>query len=243
MEDLIREINLDDIVVLEIGKGRGGKTEKLVELLGHYPAAKLITTDIIGRHFSTIRDRISDTSVHIEFIKTDALELEGISPQSVDLVVCNYTLCAISSRSGAEMLALEKFYHVLKPGGHLYIEEELPINLTKNEAQDIFRFKWEILRSLEYLLGQMTYREFEPEILDKLCQISGFQDININESSEFYDGVDSLEFFERRVNNYLRQLDNIHLDQGFAKLVNEIKAKVQQTGGMEIPYYTLTARK
>ncbi|WP_352169696.1 class I SAM-dependent methyltransferase [Proteiniborus sp. MB09-C3] len=81
---------------------------------------------------------MKDYNVDIRFIKTDGCELSNIEESSIDFLVCNYTLCAINSKKGSEILALNRFKEVLKFGGNLYIEEEYPLNFVDNPMQQVW---------------------------------------------------------------------------------------------------------
>lgn len=100
----------EDNIVLEAGSGGGGTTRKLAELLSGQPGAQLIIPDII------------------EFMHTAAHDLPGIPCNSVDYLVCNHTLGAVISQVGLVVLALSRFWEVLKSGGKLFAEEERPIS-------------------------------------------------------------------------------------------------------------------
>ncbi len=115
-------------VVLEVGSGRGDTTRKLVDLLSRQPGARLIVTDVSDRFFQQLRNAFQSSDVQIQFIQTGALELHGIPGNSVDYLVCNYTLCAVDSQAGQVALALRRFWEVLKVGGKLFVEEEFPVN-------------------------------------------------------------------------------------------------------------------
>ena len=123
--------------VLEVGSGRGDTTRALVALLSKYSGTTLTVTDISDTHFQQLQKEFSNLPVRIRFIKTDACSLSGITSDSKDYVVCNYTLCAINAQSGQAALALKRFWDVLRTGGKLFVEEEFPIDKKDNPAQGI----------------------------------------------------------------------------------------------------------
>lgn len=234
---------LNGKTILEIGTGRGGTTRYLASLLSKSSNCKLITTDISDCHFQELKDELKYSEVNIEFIKTDACTLKGIQNNSVDYLVCNYTLCAINSEPGCETLALNKFKNVLKDGGLLYIEEEFPVSHIENEMQNIWSLKWKILKSCTTLLGKSTYNEMEPHVLKSILEILGFNNIRYETSVSKILGENCLDFFMLRVNNYIEELHDDDYIKCIQKISASLKNKAIQVGGMEIPSYILTAVK
>jgi len=239
----IAQENLSGKTILEVGSGRGGTTRKLVDLLLGQPDATLIVTDISDKHFSKLREKFKDKNLQIRFIRTGACELDGIENNSIDYLVCNYTLCAVNSKPGLVTLALRRFWEVLKSGGQLFIEEEFPISKTDTPAQEIWSEKWRILKSLEILTGEFPYTEFSPDTLSGLCRLVGFKDVRWTADTEMFKGAEVLAFFQKRLDTILPRLPNNHLQAGFAQIASNLQEKAVRTGGMEIPYYRLTARK
>lgn len=242
MKDIFSE-NLKGKTILEIGTGRGGTTRKLAEILSEYENSKLITTDIYDKNFQDIRKEIAVYNIPIEFIKTDACTLQGIEKEAVDYIVCNYTLCAINSNPGSEVIALDKFKEVLKPGGFIYIEEEFPINFIQNEKQKIWSDKWKILKSCSTLLGEATYNEIAPEILIKILKILKYKNIKLNAETASFQDEDCLDFFMRRIDRNISSIENMNIAEGIKELAISLKEKAVSIGGMEIPTYSIVAYK
>lgn len=240
---MINFYNLDftNKTILEVGTGRGGTTLELARILQNFKGTKLITTDIYDGNFKRVQDELKGCSLDIDFIKTDGCELNGIEKNSIDILVCNYTLCAINAKSGSEIIALNKFKEILKSDGILYIEEEYPLNIVENKMQQVWARKWQLLRAANMLLGELPYNEINPEILEKILHSQGFKNIQWeNETSQIL-GEDCLEFFNYRFNNILGNLENMSLVEGL-KIEKEIlEDYTRAAGGMEIPIYRIIA--
>lgn len=239
----IAQEDLAGKVVLEVGSGRGGTTQKLVDLLSGQPGAILIVTDVSDAHFPQLREAFQDRAVQIQFIRTDASDLDGVENNSVDYLVCAYTLCAINAQAGLATLALQRFREVLKPGGRLFIEEEFPIDKVDTSIQEVWAEKWRILKSVTMLTGSFPYTEFSPATLAALCRLVGFEEVEWAAETERYQGVEALDFFQQRLERLLPQLPNDNLRTGFRQWAVELREKAVQVGGMEIPFYRLTARR
>ena len=63
----------------------------------------------------------------VEFIKADLTCMPQIKNESVDLIVCHATICAVNNRPLKAVKALSEFYRVLKKGGWLIIDDESPL--------------------------------------------------------------------------------------------------------------------
>lgn len=239
----IENEHLASKVVLEVGSGRGDTTRKLVDLLSEQPGAQLIVTDISDNSFQQLRDDFQARDVQIQFIRTGAHELHGIPDNSVDYLVCNYTLCAVNSQAGLVALALRRFWEVLKIDGKLFVEEEFPISKQDTAAQEIWAEKWRILKSAMILAGKFPYNEITPETLEGLCRLAGFDDPRWTAHTETFRNVEILDFFQKRLDTLLTQLPNENLRAGFAELAVMLHNKATQVGAMEIPFYQLTAQK
>lgn len=230
-------------VVLEIGTGRGGTTRELVKHLSKFTGSKLITTDIYDGNFSELQEEFKEYSVSIEFIKTDACELNEIVNESIDLIVCNYTLCAINSRPCAAVIALNRFKEVLRKGGILYLEEEFPINNIKNERQEIWAEKWRILKTCSNILRKPVYNEMEKDIVIGMIELLGFKVIQGEAGAAGFNIQNWLEFFEYRLERCLQEIKNENLKSGLREESDILINRAKEVGGMEIPSYKIVARK
>ena len=239
----IEDEDLSGKTILEVGSGRGDTTRRLVDLLEGKANAQLVATDISDTFFEHLRTEFRDRDVQIRFIRTGASELQGISDNSIDYLVCNYTLCAVNSQAGLAVLALRRFYKVLRPGGTLFIEEEFPISKQDTPSQEIWAEKWRILKAGMILAGQAPYNEFAPEILVELCRLAGFEPVEWTEHTEMFKDPRVLEFFQRRLDPLLEELPLESLRAGFSEMAKNLKKDAIQAGGMEIPFYRLVALK
>ena len=239
----IEEENLSGKVVLEVGSGRGDTTRHLAALLSNQPGAQLIVTDISNAFFQQLKNELTASNVPIQFICTAAQDLLGIPDNSVDYLVCNYTLCAVNSQSGSLALAIQRFRDVLKSGGKLFVEEEFPIDKQETPAEEIWAQKWRILKSAMLLAGQFPYQEIAPETLAGLCRQNGFENIQWRAHTENLSGADTLDFFRKRLDRILVNLSNLNLKTGFVEVATTLQDRANLVGGMEIPFYQLVAQK
>lgn len=237
------DLDFTNKIVLEIGTGRGGTTLELGKVLRSFKGAKLITTDVYDGNFQKIEGHLKEYDIDVTFVKTDACELKNIEENSVDFIVCNYTLCAINSENGSAVIALNRFKEVLKSNGMLYIEEEYPLNIIDNSMQQVWSRKWQLLRAANMLLEELPYNEIKPEILEKVLYFQGFKNIQWNKESYKIIEEDCLEFFNYRFNKTLDRINNSQLVKGLREEGKELENFAKEAGGMEIPIYKMIAIK
>ena len=239
----LKELDFTGKTILEVGSGRGDTTRLLADMLAGVPDVRFIVTDLSDQHFPQLRSDMENAGVNAVFRATSAEHLAGIQDASVDVVVCTYCLCAVNASPGSAMLALRRFWQVLRSKGWLFVEEEFPIQSAQGPAQQVWAEKWRLLKAASLLTGRAVYTEFDPAVLAELCQVAGFQEVNWQARSSFLPGVETLDFFRQRLDAMIQQMPDETLKRGFSSLASGVLEAARQVGGMEIPYYSLTARK
>lgn len=229
--------------VLEVGSGLGRTTRNLASLLADYPGAKLIVTDVTDRYFDQIRSSLNLTAIEPQFIETDACDLATIESESIDYIVCNFALCEINSDVGRGTLALTKFLSVLRPGGKLFVEEEMPISEPTGPAQQSWSLIWRVLKSAQMLIQKRTMtNEYRPEVLCEICNIIGFTDV-IWEASIRTHPLAWLEPRLELLEKHMPGFPSPQVKKMFIHLANDVKSRAKEQGKIEIPIYTLSAGK
>jgi SAM-dependent methyltransferase len=201
----------------------------------------LIVTDLSDAHFASLRKELE--GIDIRFICTDVRQLNGIEENSIDYLVCNYTLCAVEAEAGGALQALGRFHEVLKPGGELFIEEEFPIDAANSPAQMVWAEKWRILKAALLIVGELPFHEFTPEVLVDSCNTAGFSKIEWEKNTNLLPGQDALDFFHVRLERLMGRFPNQALRMGFREWADALDERAKVAGGMEIPFYRLHAYK
>lgn len=123
-----------------------------------FPTSRLITTDIVNRDLSAIVTQSVEfvkQEWKVSFIQTDACELKSILANSVDIIVVDYTICAINTITGKIPLCFSRWIEVMKPGGLLFIEEEFPITSQSDLKYIHWRRYWRLVKSLVITAGDL----------------------------------------------------------------------------------------
>ncbi|MBN2385764.1 MAG: class I SAM-dependent methyltransferase [Anaerolineales bacterium] len=242
----IQDLSTRDLVgktVLEVGSGRGDTTRNLVSLLAGKPGARLIATDLSDDHFARLGAEFAGSGVQVDFLRTEAQNLIGVPDGSVDYLVCNYTLCAVEARAGSTLQALGRFHETLRTRGEIFIEEEFPIDVAANPAQKVWAEKWRLLKAATELTGGAPFHEFAPEELAELVRRVGFINIQWAADSSFLPEPHALQFFHARLERLMAAFPSPRLRDGFASSAVVLDEMASRAGGMEIPFYRLTAHK
>ena len=234
---------LADKTILEVGCGLGRTTRNLVSLLSGYAGTQLIVTDRSDNYLERTRSSLGSTDFEPGFIKTDACELAGIEPESIDYIVCNFALCEINSNIGSGTLALAKFLSVLKPGGKLFIEEEFPISEAIGPTQQSWARIWRVLKSALILVQQKTpSTEYHPEVLSKICGIIGFADVDWEATVRTHE----LGWMKNRLGllqQYMSGYPAPQVGKMFMYMAENVSSQAQQFGKVDVPIYLLSAVK
>lgn len=243
----VRDMNfgtsdLTNKTVLEVGSGRGETTRELASQMAG-KGGRLIVTDISDEHFEELRSELASIDLPVDFIRTSGLKLAGVRPASVDLVVCNYTLCAINAIVGQGELALRKFSEVLKPGGGLYLEEELPQYMAANPAQNVWAEKWQLIKAAQVISGARPFNEYQPDVLESLTEACGFEEIEVSDEVSTWPVLGWMDFFRSRFDHLLKGIGNKTMVGALKDAADQFSIKAQQVGYMETPYIILIAKK
>jgi hypothetical protein len=235
-------LELDSKTVLQIGSRRRETTRELSARMAG-GGGRLIVTDINDEYFPTLQKDLEHVDLTIDFVRTSALKLAGVRPGSIDLLVCNYALCTINAIVGQGELALHKFYEVLKPGGMLYIEEELPFYMAASPAQRVWAEQWQLLKAAQLLSGNRPTNEYQPDVLEALVSAAGFEEVDLSDEVASIPTSDWWDPFQARFDNALETIKSDILRTALIESAQKLEENACATGNLEVPYVILTAKK
>ncbi|MFL3028308.1 MAG: class I SAM-dependent methyltransferase [Candidatus Neomarinimicrobiota bacterium] len=110
----IKIVPLAKGTVLEIGIGSGLN----IPLYDENHVKKVVGVDPSEDMQALAKDRINESPIDIQLVVADAAKIP-LDDQSIDTIVCTYTLCTVSNPEGV----LKEMKRILKPGGKFLFSE------------------------------------------------------------------------------------------------------------------------
>ena len=110
----IKIVPLAKGTVLEIGIGSGLN----IPLYDENHVKKVVGVDSSEDMQALAKDRINESPIDIQLVVADAAKIP-LDDQSIDTIVCTYTLCTVSNPEGV----LKEMKRILKPGGKFLFSE------------------------------------------------------------------------------------------------------------------------
>jgi ubiquinone/menaquinone biosynthesis C-methylase UbiE len=123
---LLREIDIRDGIVVDVGCGTGRHWNKLYEK----KPARLFGYDVSSGMLEILRMKYPDANTYL----LDSQRLKGLGDDSCDLVISTLTVAHIPNLE----ISLREWHRVLRPGGHMVITDYHPRALAKG-GQRTFR--------------------------------------------------------------------------------------------------------
>lgn len=234
--------DLTNLTVLEIHSGKGENTRQLAGVMaGH--GGRLMVNDISDEHFPAIQADLSSFDLDVSFVRSSAVKLAGIRLSSIDLVICSFTLNEINAIAGQGELALHKFYEVLKPGGQIYLEEELPCSMAASPSQAIWASGRQWMKAAQALSANRQANEFQPDVLESLVSMVGFEDVTVSDEIKTETARDWWEGLNTRMEPYKKQIPSEVIRNELDQSMQALKEKADADKQMDIPFVIITARK
>lgn len=126
----------------------------------------------------------------VEFVEADLTNMPQIKSESVDLIVCHATICAVNDKPLMAVKALCEFYRTLKKGGWLIIDDEYPLPKASKPEEEVQVRRRQTYKSIAELVNGKHYTEICPEELQFAAKQAGFKDIELKSLKE--------DLFQRR---------------------------------------------
>lgn len=229
--------------ILVLSAGEDCDLLRLVQRMADEDGRKMILAYPSNVRFESIQAKLLRFPLPVEFVRTNAVKLGGIAPASMDGLVCFRTLSAVNAIAGQGLLALYRFFEVLKPGGWLHIEEELPYYLAAGEAQHFWAQTHALLRSAQAFNRSRSGSAYQPEVLEIITEKVGFEDISLEDTicsmtrEKFW--VEVWPQLEILLKNEQDEL----VRKTFSQQADMLASQLDGEGEVEIPGYRLQANK
>lgn len=241
------DVNLNEKSVLEGGTSWGNTTSFIAEKVkANQWKTKLISVDIDDSHFDEIQRRLAGYFEDFSLQKGDLSNLHFIPSESMDFVICNYTLSSVNQFPLRAVKALQEFYRVLKPNGTLIITEEMPIWSVDNRDYEYWSKRLRIIKSISVLKAMAHFNEMHPQDLEETLRLIGFKDIKRHEFNEKINSELATKFLDKRKQTLIKglnDLENENLTKGYIELTEKLLKEFENMKEFLAPAYIIKAMK
>jgi len=241
---MLRGIDLRGLVVMDAGTGAANTTfwlaKKLKEAGG---GGRIISIDKDPETFPDAKRKLGELAKLVEFVEADLTCMPQVESESVDLIVCHATMCAVNDRPLKAVKALSEFYRTLKKGGWLIIDDEYPLPKASKPEEEVQVRRWQTYKAVAELVEGEHYTEIYPEELEFAAKLVGFRDIEWKKFEEVPLSEEAMNEWKEEMPEMINKIDDEDLKAAFKKAIDRIWEKYVGQGGKFPPYYVMRARK
>ena len=240
---ILKGISLHGLLVMDAGTGAANTTLWLAKELKEAGGGRIISIDIDPETFSDAKRKLGELADMVEFIKADLTCMPQIKNESVDLIVCHATICAVNNRPLKAVKALSEFYRVLKKGGWLIIDDEYPLPKPSKIEEEVQVKRWQTYKSVAEIVDGEHYTEIYPEELEFTAKIVGFKDIELQKFEGGRLSEEAMSEWREEMREMINRIDDEDLKAAFQKAAERIWTAYKERGGVFPPYYVMRMRK
>lgn len=240
---MLKGIDLCGLVVMDAGTGAANTTLWLAKKLKEAGGGRIISIDSDPEVFSDAKRSLGELAKLVEFVEADLACMPQVKSESVDLIVCHATICAVNDRPLRAVKALSEFHRTLNKGGWLIIDDEFPLPKASNSEQEIQVRRWQLYKAVAELVGGGHYTEIFPEELEFAAKLVGFRDIEWKRFEGPQLSEEAMNEWREEMPEMINGIDDKDLKEAFEKAVERIWEKYVSQGGVFPPYYVMRARK
>jgi ubiquinone/menaquinone biosynthesis C-methylase UbiE len=240
---MLKGISLRGLVIMDAGTGAANTTCWLADKVKEAGSGRIISIDNDPETFPNAERKLGKLVKWVKFVKADLTNMPQIESESVDLIVCHATMCAVNDRPLKAMKALSEFYRILKKDGWLVIADEFPLPKASKPEEEVQVGRWQTYKAMAELVDGEHYTEIYPEELRYAVKLVGFTDIELQ---RFEDGLLSSEVMEEwkeEMPGLVNKIADNDLKAAFEKVIERIWQKYINQGGIFPDYYVMRARK
>jgi SAM-dependent methyltransferase len=240
---MLKGISLRGLVIMDAATGAANTTCWLASKLKEAGGEKIISIDNDAETFPDAKRKLGELAEFVEFVKADLTDMPQIKSESVDLIVCHATMCAVNDRPLKAMKALAEFYRTLKKGGWLIIDDEYPLPKASRPEEEVQVKRWQTYKAMAELVDGEHYTEIYPEELEFAVKLVGFKDIEMQRFNAGPLSIEVMEEWKEEMPKLISKIDDEDLKVAFERTVARIWQKFINQGGLFPDYYVMRARK
>lgn len=239
---VLKDINLRRLLIVDAGTGAANTTLWLAQKLKEADGGRIISIDNDAEVFPDAKAKLSDFRNVVEFLRAD-LTLVPIGNESVDLIVCHATMCAINDRPLKAVRALSEFYRILKKGGWLIIDDEYPLPKASKPEQEVQVKRWQTYKAVAELVNGEHYTEIYPEELEFAAKLVGFKNVELKKFEGGPLSEEAMNEWKEEMPGLINEIEDEDLKMAFKKIVERIWKRYKEQGGIFPPYYVMRMKK
>ena len=240
---MLTGIHLRGLLVMDAGTGAANTTLWLAKKLKEAGGGRIISIDNDPETFPDAKRKLGELAGLVEFVEADLTCMPQVECESVDLIVCHATICAVNDRPLKAVKALSEFYRTLKKGGWLMIDDEYPFPKASQPEEEVQVKRWQTYKAVAELVEGEHYTEIYPEELEFAAKLVGFKDIEWRKFEGPQLSEEAMGEWEEEMLVMINKIGDEDLRVTFKRAVERIWEKYVSQGGVFPPYYVMRARK
>jgi len=240
---MLKGISLRGLVIMDAGTGATNTTCWLANKVKEAGSGRIINIDNDPETFPNAKRKLGELVKWVKFVKANLTNMPQIESESIDLIVCHATMCAVNDRPLKAVKALSEFYRILKKDGWLIIADEYPLPKASKPEEEVQVGRWQTYKAMAELVNGEHYTEISPEELEFAVKLVGFTNIELQ---RFEDGPLSSEVMEEwkeEMPDLVNKIADNDFKAAFEKAIERIWQKYINQGGIFPDYYVIRARK
>jgi SAM-dependent methyltransferase len=240
---MLKGIDLRGLVIMDAATGAANMTCWLANKVKEAGSGRIISIDNDPDTFLDARRKLGEPAGLVEFIEADLTNMPQIKSESIDLIVCHATICAVNDRPLKAVKALSEFYRTLKKDGWLVIGDEYPLPKASKPEEEVQVKRWQTYKAIAELVEGEHYTEIYPEELEFAVKLVGFKDIKLQRFECEPLSNEVMEEWKEVMPELVNKIGDKDLKAAFEKVIERIWQKYINQGGIFPDYYVMRARK
>lgn len=240
---MLKGISLRGQHVMDAGTGAANTTFWLAKKLKEAGEGRIISVDKDPETFPDAESKLGDLARLVDFVEADLTYMPQIESESIDLVVCYATMCAVNDRPLKAVKALSEFYRTLKKSGWLIIDDEYPLPKALKPEQETQVKRWQTYKSIAELVEGEHYTEICPEELEFAAKLVGFKDIELKRFKGGPLSEEAMNEWREVIPEMIEKIDDEDLKLAFQKATERIWKTYKEQGGIFPSYYVMRMKK
>jgi len=182
----------------------------------------------------------------LDLRKGDLSRLDFVEDNSIDVIICNYTLSSVNQFPMRAVRALGEFYRILKSEGQLVIMEEIPIWAVEHRDYPYWSQRLRVIKSISVLKAMAHFNEIHPTDLEETLKMMNYRDVRYQEFKESIDSSLATRFLDKRKQTLLKgynDIDNENLTKGFVEITEKLVKELEKAESFAAPAYIMKAVK